>query len=41
MFTVEKHWDRRQPGREKLQYALMSAIDILVKKLEDFLGMVF
>jgi hypothetical protein len=41
MFIVEKLWDRRQLGREKLQYALMSAIDILVKKLENFMKMVF
>ena len=41
MFVVEKQCDRRQPGREKLQYALMSAIDILIEKLENFLGMVF
>jgi hypothetical protein len=41
MSTVENQWDRRQPGREKLQYARMSAIDILIEKLENFLEMFF
>jgi len=41
MFVVEKLWDRRQLGREKLQSALRSAIDILIEKLENFMEMVF